>query len=99
MGGSSGWVTKDSPLWRDTLSRGELDLQDSFEMPPAQPPNHQDVEKRGLRLRGIAFMTILTVLAVLESTLPSLSYKTKDREATVTALTVLAVRQLWWFRS
>ena len=53
-------------------------------------------EKGGLGLRGVAFMTVsavLTVLAVLESTLPSfcLSYKTQCQEATVTVMTVLAV--------
>ena len=50
----------------------------------------------GLGLRGAAFMTVsavLTVLAVLESTLPSfcLSYKVQCQETTVTVLTVLAV--------
>ena len=52
--------------------------------------------KRGLSLRGVAFMTflaVLTVLAVLESTLLSfsLSYKIQDQEATVTVLAVMAV--------
>ena len=43
-----------------------------------------------MSLRGVAFMTVLTVL---ESTLPSfcISYKIKDREGTMTVLTVLAV--------
>ena len=38
-------------------------------------------------------MTVLAVLAVLGSTLPSFcwSYKIQDKEATVTVLTVLAV--------
>ena len=38
-------------------------------------------------------MTVLAVLTVLESTLPSFwwSYKNQDKEATVTVLTVLAV--------
>ena len=38
-------------------------------------------------------MTVLVVLAVLESTLPSFcwSYRIQDEEATVTVLTVLAV--------
>ena len=38
-------------------------------------------------------LALLTVLAVLESALPSfcLSYKTKDKEATVAVFTVLAV--------
>ena len=42
---------------------------------------------------GVAFMTVLTVLAVLESTLPSFPWpdKIQDKEATVTGLTVLAV--------
>ena len=56
----------------------------------------QDDGKRGLGLRGVAFMTVsavLTVLEVLESALPSfcLSYKIHCQEATVTVLTVLAV--------
>ena len=56
----------------------------------------QDDEKGGLGLRGVAFMTVfavLTVLAVLESTLPSfsLSYKIQCQETTVKVLTVLAV--------
>ena len=56
----------------------------------------QDDGKGGLRLRGVAFMTVLAVLpvlAVLENTLPSFcwSYKIQDKEATVTVLTVLAV--------
>ena len=52
--------------------------------------NRQDDGKGGLRLRGVAFMT---VLAVLDSTLPSfcLSYKIQHNEATVAVLTVLAV--------
>ena len=50
----------------------------------------QDDGKGGLSLRGLAFKT---VLAVLESTLPSfcLLYKIQYQEATVTGLTVLAV--------
>ena len=57
---------------------------------------NQDDGKGGLSLRGVAFMTVfggLTVLAVLENTLPSfcLSYKIQHQEATVTVLTVLAV--------
>ena len=56
----------------------------------------QDHGKGGLSLRGVAFMTVLAVLAVLtvlESNLPSfcLSYKIKHNEATVVVLTVLAV--------
>ena len=49
--------------------------------------------KGGLSLRGVAFMTVLAVLAVLERTLPSscLSYKIQCKETTVTVLTVLAV--------
>ena len=58
----------------------------------------QDDGKGGLSLRGVAFMTVLavlTVLVVLESTLPSfcLSYKIQHNEATVAVLTV------WRFRS
>ena len=43
-----------------------------------------------MSLRGVAFMTVLTVSAVLESTLPSFgwSYKIQYQEATVTVLTV-----------
>ena len=63
---------------------------------PAPPCKDQDDGKGGLSLRGVAFMTVLaglTVLAVLESTLPSfcLSYKIQYQETTVTVLTVLAV--------
>ena len=44
-------------------------------------------------LRGVAFMTVLAVLAVLQSTLPCFcfSYKRQYQEAAVTVLTVLAV--------
>ena len=57
---------------------------------------HQDDGKGGLSLRGVAFMmvlAVLTVLAVLESTLPSfcLPYKIQHNEATVAVLTVSAV--------
>ena len=54
---------------------------------------YQDDGKGGLSLRGVAFMTVLAVLTVLESTLPSfcLSYKIQHSEATVAVLTVLAV--------
>ena len=50
-------------------------------------------EKGGLSLRGVAFMTVLAVLTVLESTLPSccLSYKLQYQQATVTVLTVSVV--------
>ena len=54
----------------------------------------QDVGKGGLSLRGVlAFMTVLAVLTVLESTLPSFcfSYKIRYREAAVTVLAVSAV--------
>ena len=60
-------------------------------------PNHnQDDGKGGLSVRGVAFMTVLavlTVLVVLESTLPSfcLSYKIQHSEATVAVLTAWAV--------
>ena len=52
--------------------------------------------KGRLSLRGLAFMmvsAVLTVLAVLRSTLPSfrLSCKIQDQEATVTVLTVSVV--------
>ena len=65
----------------------------------------QDDGKGGLSLRGVAFMTVLAVLTVLESlesTLPSFcwSYKIQDKEATVTVLTVLVVMAVMaWFRS
>ena len=52
--------------------------------------------KGGLSLRGVAFMTVLavlTVLVVLENTLPFFcwSYKTEEKEATVTVLAVMTV--------
>ena len=58
--------------------------------------SHFSGRKRGVEFRGVAFMTVLavlTVLAALESTLPSfcLSYKIQHNEATVAVLTVLAV--------
>ena len=57
-----------------------------------QPPlsDFQDVAKGGLSLRGVAFVM---VLAVLESTLPSLclSQIIQDKEAAVTVLAVSAV--------
>ena len=60
---------------------------------PLQDAIFQDVGKGGLSLRGVAFMMVLAVLAVLESTLPSFcfSYKIQYREAAVTVSTVLAV--------
>ena len=50
-------------------------------------------EKGGLSFRGIAFMTVLAVSAVLKSTLPSLrlSYNMQDKETTVTVLAASAV--------
>ena len=53
----------------------------------------QDDGKGGLGLRGVAFMTVLAVLTVLDCTLPSfcLSYNIQCQETTVTILTVLAV--------
>ena len=56
-------------------------------------PLAQDDGKGGLGLRGVAFMTVLAVLAVLKSTLPSFcsSYKIQCEETTVTVLTILAV--------
>ena len=61
--------------------------------PSTRSLQNQDHGKGGLSLRGVAFMTVLTVLAVLESTLPSFcwSYKIQDKEATVTVLAVSAV--------
>ena len=63
---------------------------------PTLKQTTQDDGKGGLGSRGVAFMTVsavLTVLAVLKSTLPSfcLSCKIQCRETTVTVLTVLAV--------
>ena len=63
---------------------------------------NQDDGKGGLGLRGVAFMTVfavLTVSAVLESTLPSfkMSYKIQCQETTVTVLAVFL--WLWRFRS
>ena len=48
--------------------------------------NIRMTEKGGLGLRGVAFMTVLTVLAVLESTLPSfcLSSKIQCQETVLT---------------
>ena len=62
----------------------------------AAPHQIQDDGKGGLGLRGVAFMTVLavlTVLPVLESTLPffCLCYKIQHKEAAVAVLTVLAV--------
>ena len=59
----------------------------------AQLGSNQAHGKGGLSLREVAFMTVLVVLKVLESTLPSfgLSYKIQHNEATVAVLTVLAV--------
>ena len=55
--------------------------------------NIRMTEKGGLGLRGVAFMTALAVLTVLESTLPSfcLSYKIQCQETTVTVSAVVAV--------
>ena len=61
-------------------------------------PLDQDVGKGGLSLRGVAFMTVWSVLTVLpnlevlESTLASfcLSYKIQCQEVTVTVLAVVA---------
>ena len=52
----------------------------------------QDDGKGGLGLRGVAFMTVLAVLTVLESTLSSscLCYKIQYQETTVTVLAVSA---------
>ena len=52
---------------------------------------YQDVGKGGLSLRGVAFMTVLavlTVLAVVESTLPSFcwSYKLQHNEAALSSV-------------
>ena len=64
-----------------------------FFSPNLTSGGYQDDGKGELGLRGVAFMTVLTVLAVLKSTLPSfcLSYKVQCQETTVTVLTVLAV--------
>ena len=54
----------------------------------------QDDGKGGLSLRGVAFMTVLTVLAVLKSTLPSfcLPYKIECQETVLAVSVVVAVR-------
>ena len=54
--------------------------------------NRRVYGKGGLGLRGVAFMTVLAVLTVLTSTLPScsLSYKIQHNEATVAVLAVSA---------
>ena len=46
-------------------------------------------------------LAVLMVLAVLESTLPSvcLSYRSQHNEATVAVLTVLGFRRSWRFQS
>ena len=56
-------------------------------------PKGQDDGKGGLSLRGVAVLVVLTVLAVLESTLRSfcLSYKRQYQRAAVTVLVVSAV--------
>ena len=46
--------------------------------------------KRGVEFKGVTVLAVLTVSAVLESTL-LLSYKIQHNEATVAVLTVLAV--------
>ena len=53
----------------------------------------QDDGKGGWVEGGVAFMTVLAVLTVLVSTLPSFcwSHKIQDKEATVTVLAVVAV--------
>ena len=53
---------------------------------------YQDVGKGRVSLRGVAFVALLSVLTVLQSTLPSfcLSCKRQDQEATMMVLTVLA---------
>ena len=56
----------------------------------------QDVGKGGVEIKGVAFMTVLavlTALAALESTLPSLclSYKIQDEGASVMVSAVKAV--------
>ena len=50
------------------------------------------MSERGVEFKGVAVMTVLKVLAVLESTLPSfcLSNKIQHSEATVAVLAVLA---------
>ena len=76
--------------------------QNFLELPRSSPTSSpellslwivQDHGKGWVSLRGGAFMTVLAVLTVLESTLPSLclSYKIQHNEATVAVLTVSAV--------
>ena len=81
---------------RDEAGREDCNSEATKEdskMPSCVPPFHQDVGKGGLSLKGVAFMTVLVVLAVLESTLPSccLAYKIQYQEGSVTGLAVSAV--------
>ena len=79
------------------VKRPFSELSESSEGPKIEKIQSRDASrvygKGGLGLRGVAFMTVLTVLAVLESTLPScsFSYKIQHNEATVAVLTVSAV--------
>ena len=62
------------------------------------------MSERGVEFKGVAFVTVLAVLtvsAVLESTLPSflLSDKMQDKEAKVTVLVVVAVSVVTWLQS
>ena len=59
------------------------------------------MSEKGDWFKGVASMTVLAVLAVLESTSTTscLSYKIQHNEPTVAVLTVLAVRRSWRFPS
>ena len=51
------------------------------------------MSEKAVEFKGVAFVMVLVVLAVLGSNLPCrcLSYKIQDQEATMTALAVVAV--------
>ena len=60
------------------LASLELSSLISSGMPDLGEMSIQDDGKGGLSLRGVAFMTVLAVLAVLESTLPSFCLSNKN---------------------
>ena len=87
FGGESS-VSSSRPIYLCTIANSPSLSQNSPSLPrelsefslPKKQYEFQDVGKGGLSLRGAAFMTVLavlTVLVILESTLPSfcLSYK------------------------
>ena len=84
------------PFFRRQPQTTALQVADPLphrQVPRTMNPEGPKIQDHGLSLRGGAFMTVLaalTVLAVLESTLPSFSwsYKIQNKEVTVTVLTV-----------